>query len=134
MCVTSVDPYWLAELGGVFFSIRERNFDGLARARAQKEFSRKTEMEAEMARQRDERERAQADKIAKAARTPRIGGVGTPARLASSVMAYSCAAAVYVRLPLGQGQWSASRGRRQAKSAGGRSANPFHAAGLKSAT
>jgi pre-mRNA-splicing factor ATP-dependent RNA helicase DHX38/PRP16 len=80
MCVTSVDPYWLAELGGVFFSIRERNFDGLARARAQKEFSRKTEMEAEMARQRDERERAQADKIAKAARTPRIGGVGTPAR------------------------------------------------------
>lgn len=82
MCVTSVDPYWLAELGGVFFSIRERNFDGLARARAQKEFSRKTEMEAEMARQRDERERAQAAKIASAARTPRIGGVAgaTPRR------------------------------------------------------
>jgi pre-mRNA-splicing factor ATP-dependent RNA helicase DHX38/PRP16 len=54
MCVTSVDPYWLAELGGVFFSIRERNFDGLQRARAHRDFSKKTEMEAEMARQREE--------------------------------------------------------------------------------
>jgi len=54
MCVTSVDPYWLAELGGVFFSIRERNFDGMQRARAHRDFSKKTEMEAEMARQRDE--------------------------------------------------------------------------------
>lgn len=54
MCVTSVDPYWLADLGGVFFSIRERNFDGMQRARAHRDFSKKTEMEAEMARQREE--------------------------------------------------------------------------------
>ena len=68
MCVTSVDPYWLgkqcllierctllylAELGGVFFSLRERNFDGLARAKANRDFSKKTELETEMARQRE---------------------------------------------------------------------------------
>lgn len=54
MCVTSVDPYWLAELGGVFFSIREKNFDALARAKANRDFSKRTELEAEMARQREE--------------------------------------------------------------------------------
>ena len=54
MCVTSVDPYWLAELGGVLFSIREKNFDALARAKANRDFSKKTELESEMARQRDE--------------------------------------------------------------------------------
>jgi pre-mRNA-splicing factor ATP-dependent RNA helicase DHX38/PRP16 len=54
MCVTSVDPYWLAELGSVFFSIRERNFDALARAKANRDFSKRTELEAEMARQREQ--------------------------------------------------------------------------------
>ena len=43
-----------AELGGVFFSIRERNFDALARAKATREFGKKTELEAEMAKQREE--------------------------------------------------------------------------------
>ncbi|KIR34642.1 pre-mRNA-splicing factor ATP-dependent RNA helicase PRP16 [Cryptococcus deuterogattii 99/473] len=78
MCVTSVDPYWLADLGSVFFSIREKNFDALARARANRDFSKKTEMEAEMARQREEMERAKAEKIKKeaVAKTPRIGGIG----------------------------------------------------------
>lgn len=54
MCVTSVDPYWLADLGGVFFSIRERNFTGLERAQQNRDFSKKAEMEADMARQREE--------------------------------------------------------------------------------
>ncbi|ORX37812.1 P-loop containing nucleoside triphosphate hydrolase protein [Kockovaella imperatae] len=78
MCVTSVDPYWLAELGGVFFSIRERNFDALARAKANRDFSKRTELEADMAKQREEIERSKAEKIRSEAitRTPRIGGVG----------------------------------------------------------
>ncbi|WVO13862.1 hypothetical protein L204_101485 [Cryptococcus depauperatus] len=78
MCVTSVDPYWLADLGSVFFSIREKNFDALARARANRDFSKKTEMEAEMTRQREELERQRADIIQKeaTAKTPRIGGLG----------------------------------------------------------
>lgn len=68
MCVTSVDPYWLgklinammttannqAELGSVYFSIRERNFDALARAKANRDFSKRTELEAEMARNREQ--------------------------------------------------------------------------------
>ncbi|KAK4688722.1 pre-mRNA-splicing factor ATP-dependent RNA helicase DHX38/PRP16, partial [Tremellales sp. Uapishka_1] len=81
MCVTSVDPYWLAELGGVFFSIREKNFDGLARARANRDFSKKTELETEMARQREEIERGKAEKIRLEAvsKTPRVGGLPTVA-------------------------------------------------------
>lgn len=54
MCVTACDPYWLAELGSVFFSIRERNVDGLAHARATREFSKKAEIEQEMANQREQ--------------------------------------------------------------------------------
>jgi pre-mRNA-splicing factor ATP-dependent RNA helicase DHX38/PRP16 len=115
MCVTSVDPYWLgesaqhrrpaksiadgaAELGGVFFSIREKNFDALARARANRDFSKRTELETEMARQREECvqrppgahrreltssiERAKAEQIQQEAtgRTPRIGGVASTPR------------------------------------------------------
>lgn len=52
MCVTSVTPEWLAQLGGVFYSIRERNVDGLAHARASRDFSRKAEIEQEIADQR----------------------------------------------------------------------------------
>lgn len=54
MCVTSVDPYWLADLGSVFFSIRERNFDGLQRARASRDFNKQVEMQEQMAREREE--------------------------------------------------------------------------------
>lgn len=83
MCVTSVDPYWLgtslsplltadgreatrslnslsclptpgtAELGSVFFSVREKNFDGRERSAVAKEFSKKAELEMEMAKNRE---------------------------------------------------------------------------------
>jgi pre-mRNA-splicing factor ATP-dependent RNA helicase DHX38/PRP16 len=44
-----------AELGSVFYSVKEKNFDerGL-RKKADREFSRKAELESEMARQREE--------------------------------------------------------------------------------
>lgn len=52
--VTSIDPYWLAELGSVFYSVKEKNFDDSGRRRKHdKEFSKKAELEMEMARQRD---------------------------------------------------------------------------------
>jgi pre-mRNA-splicing factor ATP-dependent RNA helicase DHX38/PRP16 len=38
----------------VFFSIREKNFDALARARVNRDFSKQTELQTEMARQREE--------------------------------------------------------------------------------
>jgi len=69
--VTSVDPYWLgmafvfslqfaivdvitAELGSVFYSVREKNFDDRgARRQADREFSKRAELETEMAKQRE---------------------------------------------------------------------------------
>jgi hypothetical protein len=45
----------LAELGGVFYSIREKNFDGRGqRNKMDREFSKVAELEMEMARQREE--------------------------------------------------------------------------------
>ena len=75
--VTAVDAYWLgasslprslrlpltsnlfssfaAELGSVFYSVKEKNFDERGnRRQADREFSRKAEIETEMARAREE--------------------------------------------------------------------------------
>ncbi|CUA71347.1 pre-mRNA-splicing factor ATP-dependent RNA helicase PRP16 [Rhizoctonia solani] len=53
--VTAVDAYWLAELGSVFYSVKEKNFDERgARRKADREFSKRAELESEMARRRDE--------------------------------------------------------------------------------
>ena len=71
--VTAVDAYWLgtyfwicfwsfqadghvsAELGSVFYSVKEKNFDERGNRRtADKEFSKRAELETEMARQREE--------------------------------------------------------------------------------
>ena len=44
-----------AELGSVFYSVKEKNFDGRgARRQADREFSRKAELEMEIAKQREE--------------------------------------------------------------------------------
>ena len=45
----------LAELGSVFYSVKEKNFDEKGnRRQADREFSKKAEIETEMARQREE--------------------------------------------------------------------------------
>jgi pre-mRNA-splicing factor ATP-dependent RNA helicase DHX38/PRP16 len=45
----------LAELGSVFYSVKEKNFDERGnRRQADREFSRKAELETEIARQREE--------------------------------------------------------------------------------
>ncbi|KAI0290573.1 pre-mRNA splicing factor [Russula brevipes] len=107
--VTAVDPYWLgnarifinwpfadvdiAELGSVFYSVREKNFDDRgARRQADREFSKRAELETEMAKQREAsarkaEEEALAVKVgASAARvvvpgTPRSVGVGSGSRI-----------------------------------------------------
>jgi len=44
-----------AELGSVFYSVKEKNFDERGnRRQADREFSKRAEIETEMARQRDE--------------------------------------------------------------------------------
>lgn len=47
--VTSVDPRWLAELGGVFYSVKEKGYSTQNRRVIETEFNRKMEIEAKMA-------------------------------------------------------------------------------------
>ncbi|KAJ3770349.1 pre-mRNA splicing factor [Lentinula raphanica] len=92
--VTAVDPYWLAELGSVFYSVKEKNFDERGNRRtADREFSRKAELETEMAKQREESakkaaEQALAIKTSSGSKanivvpgTPRHAGIGAGARV-----------------------------------------------------
>ncbi|EHL03375.1 P-loop containing nucleoside triphosphate hydrolase [Glarea lozoyensis ATCC 20868] len=50
--VTAVDPHWLAELGGVFYSVKEKGYSARERRVTEVEFSRKMEIEEGMARDR----------------------------------------------------------------------------------
>ncbi|KAL4254518.1 RNA helicase [Abortiporus biennis] len=92
--VTAVDPYWLAELGSVFYSVKEKNFDERGNRRtADREFSKRAELETEMARQREESakkaaEEALAVKTSSGTKsqiivpgTPRHIGIGAGARV-----------------------------------------------------
>ncbi|KAH7108277.1 P-loop containing nucleoside triphosphate hydrolase protein, partial [Auriculariales sp. MPI-PUGE-AT-0066] len=81
--VTAIDPYWLAELGSVFYSVKEKSFDdaGGSRRRAAKEFSKKAEIEMEMARQRDEATKKAADNVEASVRSTASSKIiipGTP--------------------------------------------------------
>jgi pre-mRNA-splicing factor ATP-dependent RNA helicase DHX38/PRP16 len=48
-CVTSVDPHWLADLGAVFYSIKEKGYSARDKRITEIEFNRKAELEAKMA-------------------------------------------------------------------------------------
>ena len=48
-CVTSVDPHWLADLGAVFYSIKEKGYSARDKRVTEMEFNRKAELEAQMA-------------------------------------------------------------------------------------
>lgn len=84
--VTAVEPHWLAELGGVFYSIRERDVSGLsARSQRDAEFSQRAAIEASFA--RDKAQAAEHDDDTKRRRrqeadTPRMATIGsaTPRR------------------------------------------------------
>lgn len=47
--VTSVDPHWLAELGGVFYSVKEKGYSAREKRVTEIEFNKRMEIEAEMA-------------------------------------------------------------------------------------
>ncbi|KAG8991813.1 DEAH-box RNA helicase prp16 [Tulasnella sp. JGI-2019a] len=78
--VTAIDAYWLAELGGVFYSVKEKNFDDQrgARRKADREFSKKAELETEMARQREEEVKRKAIEGEKAAAVSTSGKMAIP--------------------------------------------------------
>jgi pre-mRNA-splicing factor ATP-dependent RNA helicase DHX38/PRP16 len=48
-CVTSVDPHWLADLGRVFYSVKEKAYSAKDRRVIEMEFNMKAELEAQMA-------------------------------------------------------------------------------------
>ena len=47
--VTAVDPHWLAELGGVFYSVKEKGYSARDRRTTENEINKKMEIEAKMA-------------------------------------------------------------------------------------
>ncbi|CCU76109.1 unnamed protein product [Blumeria hordei] len=55
--VTAVDPYWLAELGGVFYSVKEKGYSAREKRVTEVKFNRKMEIEAKMAQDKDREER-----------------------------------------------------------------------------
>lgn len=60
--VTAVDPHWLADLGGVFYSIKEKGYSAGQRRMIETEFNRRMEIEAKMAEDKkrdDDRRRAE---------------------------------------------------------------------------
>ncbi|PWN89800.1 P-loop containing nucleoside triphosphate hydrolase protein [Acaromyces ingoldii] len=83
--VTAVDPHWLAELGGVFFSVRERDVSGARSRLGQRdaEFSKRREIEMAFVRDKEqERRRDEALRRKEEASTPRMAmpGSATPRR------------------------------------------------------
>jgi pre-mRNA-splicing factor ATP-dependent RNA helicase DHX38/PRP16 len=68
--VTSVDPHWLAELGGVFYSVKEKGYSAREKRITETEFNRKMEIEAQMAadkQKEEDRLRAEAESSIKKA-------------------------------------------------------------------
>jgi pre-mRNA-splicing factor ATP-dependent RNA helicase DHX38/PRP16 len=60
-CVTSVDPHWLADLGAVFYSVKEKGYSARDKRVTEVEFNRKAELEAKMAEDKAREERRIAD-------------------------------------------------------------------------
>ncbi|KAL1956699.1 hypothetical protein VTO42DRAFT_6849 [Malbranchea cinnamomea] len=76
--VTAVDPHWLAELGGVFYSITEKGYSARERRVTEHEFNRRMEIEAQMAADRERAaERANKEAEKEALRRKQEGGIAT---------------------------------------------------------
>lgn len=67
--VTSVDPHWLADLGGVFYSIKEKGYSAREKRVTEMEFNRKMEIEAKMREDKEKEERRLAREKANAVTT-----------------------------------------------------------------
>ncbi|TIA90553.1 hypothetical protein E3P99_01514 [Wallemia hederae] len=80
LCVSAVDPYWLAELGGVFYSVKEKDSGSTHssdKRMTNREFSRKAELEMQMSVDRNREVREKDSKLMSAAATPR-STIATP--------------------------------------------------------
>lgn len=59
--VTAIDPHWLVELGGVFYSIKEKGWSAQEKRFIESEFSRKKDIEAQIARDKEVAEKRKAE-------------------------------------------------------------------------
>ena len=69
-CVTAVDPHWLADLGAVFYSIKEKGYSSTLKRVTEVEFNRKMEIEAKMREDKEREDKRLASEAVK------IGGQG----------------------------------------------------------
>ena len=73
-CVTSVDPHWLADLGGVFYSLKEKGYSGRDKRVFENEFNRKMEIELQMNEDRErEAKKIKADEEMRVAPKVKVG-------------------------------------------------------------
>ena len=74
--VTAVDPHWLADLGGVFYSVKEKGYSARDKRVTETEFNRKMEIEAQMAADKRKDEERKLMEEEKAVKKTKIGGDG----------------------------------------------------------
>ncbi|KAJ3470655.1 hypothetical protein MRS44_000754 [Fusarium solani] len=75
--VTAVDPHWLADLGGVFYSVKEKGYSVREKRITEVEFNRKMEIEAKMADdKRKEEDRKHAEEERSQKKKKKIGSDG----------------------------------------------------------
>ncbi|TGJ82270.1 hypothetical protein E0Z10_g6488 [Xylaria hypoxylon] len=70
--VTSVDPHWLAELGGVFYSVKEKGYSAREKRVTETEFNRKIEIETKMAEDKKRQEEKQKTEEERSVKKPVI--------------------------------------------------------------
>ncbi|KAK9351521.1 helicase [Lipomyces doorenjongii] len=77
--VTAVDPHWLAELGGVFYSVKEKGYSSRLKRKTEREFSRKMEIEAQFEEDRKAQDsEKEALSRARTAQLKGMAGISTP--------------------------------------------------------
>ncbi|KAH8602585.1 putative Pre-mRNA-splicing factor ATP-dependent RNA helicase prp16 [Bisporella sp. PMI_857] len=94
--VTSVDPKWLAELGGVFYSVKEKGYSAREKRVIETEYNKKMEIEAKMAEDKLREEKRIEEEAAKLAKKPTISVVKKP-------VTHSAVKRAVVKRPRGRG-------------------------------
>lgn len=74
--VTAVDPHWLADLGGVFYSVKEKGYSIREKRITETEFNRKMEIEAKMAEDKRKEEDRKQIETERAQNKKKIGSDG----------------------------------------------------------
>ena len=69
-CVTAVDPYWLAEMGPMFFSVKESHYSRITKRREEKTTARLMEEELKQA-DKEKKEKEEKEKTESSVLTPR---------------------------------------------------------------